>query len=236
MRIREHVGLSNRHQRLLVRAMEIGLVGMFFIGLDRGNTGIVVNSLVGIGVTRVPGVLERDYDIPMDAALTLWLTAAVFLHTLGTVGLPDTVVSLLRGVGIGVTDGSFYKETWWWDHMTHALSASIVAAAGYSVARAVDVHDENVTLPPQFMFAFILVVTLAFGVFWEVLEFTIGEAAALLGSGSVLTQYGLGDTLLDLVFDSVGAVIVATWGTAHLSDVVGALADRLESGGERDGA
>jgi hypothetical protein len=229
MRVRERVGLSSRHQRLLVRAMEICLVGMFFIGLDRGNTGIVVNSLVGIAVTRVPALVERDYGIPMDAGLTLWITAAVFLHTLGTVGLPDTIVSLLRGVGIGVTDGSFYKETWWWDHMTHALSASVVAAAGYSVARAIDVHDENVSLPPQFMFAFILVVTLAFGVFWEVLEFAIGEAAALLGSQSVLTQYGLGDTLLDLVFDSVGAVIVAVWGTAHLSDVVGALADRFEA-------
>lgn len=229
MRLRDRIGLSSRGQRILVRAMEVGLLGMFFIGLDRGSTGIVVNSLVGIGVTRIPGLLERDYDIPMDAGLTLWITAAVFLHALGTVGLPDPIVSLLRGIGIAVTDGTFYKETWWWDHMTHALSASVVAAAGYSVARAIDIHDENVSLPPQFMFVFILLITLAFGVFWEVLEFAIGEAATLLGSDSVLTQYGLGDTLLDLVFDSIGAVIVAVWGTAHLSGVVGALAERLET-------
>jgi uncharacterized membrane protein YjdF len=118
--------------------------------------------------------------------------------------------------------------------MTHALSASVVAAAGYAVARAVDVHDDRVRLPRQFMFVFILLVTLAFGVFWEVLEFTIGEVAALVGSeGAILVQYGLGDTMLDLVFDTVGAIIVAVWGTAHLSDVVGALAERLEAR-ERD--
>jgi hypothetical protein len=30
--------------------------------------------------------LERDYAIPMDPALVLWLTTAVFLHALGTLG------------------------------------------------------------------------------------------------------------------------------------------------------
>ena len=116
-----------------------------------------------------------------------------------------------------------------WDHLTHTLSSSIVAAAGYTTARAFDEHSEMVRLPPQFTFAFILVVTLAFGVFWEVIEFAIGEIAALTGDGAVLTQYGLRDTMLDLVFDTVGAVVVAVWGTAHLTDVVGAVVDRLEA-------
>jgi hypothetical protein len=79
------------------------------------------------------------------------------------------------------------------------------------------------------MFVFILLLTVAFGVFWEVIEFAIAEAAAMLGGAPILTQYGLRDTMLDLVFDTVGAVVVATWGTAHLSDVVGAIVDRFET-------
>jgi hypothetical protein len=229
VRFRERLGITDRRQRQLAWLMEVGLVGMLFIGLDRGNTGIVVNSAVALGVAQLPPLLERDYEIPMDAGLTLWITAAVFLHALGTVGLPSPVVDLLQGAGLDVPNGSFYKNTWWWDHMTHALSASVVAAAGYAVARAVDVHSDDVRLPPKFMFAFILLLTIAFGVFWEVLEFAIGEGATALGSGSVLTQYGLGDTMLDLVFDTVGAVVVATWGTAYLTDVVGALADRFDT-------
>lgn len=215
MRLRERLGIGEAWQTRLTRAMETALVGILFVGVYEGNTGVVVNTAVALGVTRLPSLLERDYGIPMDAGLTLWITAAVFLHALGTLGLPGM-------------EQSFYRSTWWWDHVTHALSASVVAAAGYSVARAVDVHSGEVRLPPEFMFAFILLVTLAFGVFWEVIEFTIGEVAALFGSASVLTQYGLGDTMLDLVFDSVGAVIVAVWGTAYLTDVVGALAARLE--------
>jgi hypothetical protein len=190
------------------------MVGLFVVGFVRGNTGILVNTAVAFGVSLLPALLERDYDIPLDTGLTLWITTAVFLHALGTVGIPGT-------------EGTFYNSIPWWDNLTHTLSSSIVAAAGYTTARAFDEHSDAVRLPPRFMFVFILVVVLAFGVFWEVIEFAIGEVAALTGSRAVLTQYGLGDTMMDLVFDTVGAVIVAVWGTAYLTDIVGTLTDRL---------
>ncbi len=195
--------------------MQIILIGLIFIGLDRPNFGIVVNASVSLGVTYLPALLERDYRIPMDAGLTLWISSAAFFHALGTVGVPGT-------------ETSFYAGIWWWDHFTHALSSSVVAAAGYATVRAVDEHTTAIYLPPRFMFVFILLFVLAFGVFWEVIEFAISGVATLAGTGSVLTQYGLEDTLLDLVFDAIGGVVVAIWGTAHLTDVVGALQQRLE--------
>jgi hypothetical protein len=216
VKLRERFGVDDRQFRQLTHLMEFALVGMFFVGLERGHTGILVNTAVALAVTQLVPVLERDVGIPMDPALTLWITAAVFLHSLGTVGIPGTDLD------------SFYRQVWWWDHMTHALSASVVAAAGYATARAVDLHSRDVVLPPRFMFVFILLLTIAFGVFWEVVEFSIAEVAALTGSTSVLTQYGLEDTLLDLVFNTIGAAVVATWGTAYLSGVVGALRERLE--------
>ncbi|NIS31206.1 MAG: hypothetical protein GWN07_12815, partial [Actinobacteria bacterium] len=88
---------------------------------------------------------------------------------------------------------------WWWDHLTHALSSSVVAGVGYATARAFDQHSDQIHLPPRFMFVFILAFVVAFGVLWEVVEFGLGGASAMLGSGTVLTQYGLGDTMLDLV-------------------------------------
>ena len=214
MRIRDYLGISERTQKRATWLMEVGLVGMFFIGVDRGNLGIVVNSGVALLVAQFPSIVERDYEIPMDPALTLWITSAVFLHALGTVGLPGSRFS-------------FYQSVWWYDHLTHALSASVVAAAGYATVRALDRHDDRLYLPPRFLFSFVLLLTIAFGVGWEVLEFAIAEVAALTGSTSVLTQYGLEDTMLDLVFDVAGAVVVATWGTAYLTDVVGALTARL---------
>ena len=216
MRLRDRLGVTTRRQRQVSRLLEFGLVGLLFIGLERGNTGIVVNTALALLVAQLPPVLERDYHIPMDAGLTLWITAAVFLHALGTVGLPGSQLS-------------FYRSVWWWDHLTHALSSSVVAAAGYATARAFDQHSDAISLPPRFMFVFILLFVVAFGVLWEVIEFGLGGFALLLGSERVLTQYGLGDTMLDLVFDVAGGVIVALWGTAYLTDVVGALQQRLQT-------
>lgn len=220
MKLRERLGLSESSQRRATRLMELVLVGVFFVGVYELDPGVTVNAGLALLVTQLPPVLEREYDIPMDPALTLWITAAVFIHAIGVVGLP--------GSRLG-----FYTTLWWYDHLTHALSASVVAAAGYVTVRAIDRHSDDIYLPPAFTFVFILLITIAFGVLWEVIEFTVGQVSAAFGSVRGFSQHGLGDTMLDLVFDTIGAVIVATWGTAYLSDVVGAVTERLEREGSR---
>jgi len=205
---------SERRQRQLSRLMEVTLVGLLFIGIERGSIGIIVNTGVALAVTRIPGLLERDYGLPMDPRITLWITTAAFLHALGTVGIP--------GAG-----WNFYSGTEWWDHMTHALSASVVAAAGYATVRAIDEHSDAVYLPPKFIAVIILLFVLAFGVVWELLEFAIGVTAGALGMPSVLTQYGVYDTLWDIIYNSIGGLLVALWGGVYLTDLSTALSQRF---------
>jgi hypothetical protein len=216
-----HVDLSAERELAVVGAMQTALVGFLFVGLWTLNVGVIVNTLFAFGVTVLPGVLERDYSVPLDAGLVVWITGAVFLHAWGTVGLPGL--------------GSFYANVSWWDHLTHTLSATLVAAVGYSVARALDEHSHAIYLPRRFMFVFILLFVVAAGVFWEVIEFLIGLGATATGADAVLTQYGLHDTMLDLVFDTVGGVFVAVWGSSQLTDVVDHLVDRLDSSRARKG-
>lgn len=216
MRLRDYIGITRYHQQVAARVMEFSLIGLVFIGFERGETGIVVNAGLAFLIVQLPSLLERDYGIPMDPALTLWITSAAFLHALGTVGIPGSGETFYGPGGV-----------WWWDHLTHALSASVVAAAAYATVRAVDEHSDAIVLPPKFVFVFILCFTVAFGVVWEVLEFVIGLAAVTLGGGQVLTQYGLEDTMADLVFNVAGGVVAAVWGAAYLSDVTGALVKKL---------
>lgn len=208
MRVRDYLGIDARRQRQATRAMEGVIAVILAIGLLTGATGVIVNTGVGLLVTQLPSLLERDYGIVLDPALTLWITAAVFLHAVGVIGLPWSEVN-------------FYASVWWWDHLTHALSSSLVAAAGYTTVRALDRHSEDIHIPSRFMFVFILMFVLAFGVAWEGLEFSITLVAEATGNDTILTQFGLDDTMLDLVFDTVGAIVVAVWGTAHLTDTVG---------------
>lgn len=234
MRLRDRVGLSDAAQRRLAWLMEVALVVVLGAGIYLGNTGVIVNAGVALLVAQLPPILERDYNIPMDVGLTLWITSAVFLHAVGTVPLPAAVVDVVGSTPEGQRYATLYTSGDWWDHLTHALSASIVAAVGYATARALDEHVDDIHLPPEFMFVYILMFVLAFGVFWEVVEFVIGEAAATLGMGSVLTQYGLDDTMKDLVFNTLGGIVVAIWGTAYLTDVSDAIGRRF-AGRSRSG-
>ncbi len=194
--------------------MQIFLAVMLLAGLALRSGGVVVNASIGLLVTFLPGILERDLGIPMDAGLALWISAAVFLHALGTIAWP----------GIGKP----YANVWWWDHLTHALSASIVAGVGYATTRAVDIHSDAVSFPPRFHFVFILLFVLAFGVLWEVIEFGISLLAGYTGTPGVLTQYGLSDSMLDLVFNTIGAILVAVYGSNQLGEVTDALTARLD--------
>ncbi|HKL28622.1 MAG TPA: hypothetical protein VJ898_05070 [Natrialbaceae archaeon] len=234
MRIRDLVGVSTHRQRQIARLLELSLIGMCFIGLYIGRLGIVINAGIGVAVTQLVPLLERDYGIPMDPALTLWITLAVFLHGFGTIPLPAEWVSFFGSVPAGQERVTLYSSGGMWDHLTHTFSASVVAAVGYATTRALHEHTEAIHIPPRFMFVFVVQFVIAFGVLWEVLEFALGGVSTTLGSGSVLTQYGIEDTMMDLLFDVAGAVIVGIWGTAHLTDVVGALQERLTERAARD--
>ena len=198
---------SLQNQRRLTRAMQILLAGIVVYGVVYGQPKAITNGGLGLFVTFVPALVERNYDIPLDPWLGVWITSAVFLHTLGSAW--------------------FYAQIPWWDHLTHALSASLIAGAGYTTLRAIDLHSDEIHIPSRFAFVFILVVVLAFGVVWELFEFGLDIVADETGIQMPLAQYGIDDTVLDLMYNSVGALIVAVFGQAHLSGVAERVRDGL---------
>lgn len=208
------VGLPSIAPRTIAavnRAMQVAIGVVLLVGLGTGNASVVINATVALLVTALPAVLERDYRIPLAPSLTFWLSAAVLLHAVGMLGP--------------------YRALWWWDHVTHTLSAGVVASVGYATARALDVHSDAVYFTPRFMTVFVLLFTVALGVAWEVVEFGARAVGEAFGYGPILVQYGFEDTIVDLVFDAVGALAVALFGTDGLSDVVDALVRRLGSAG-----
>lgn len=190
---------SVRNQRRLTRGMQLILAGIVVYGVVAGAPKSIVNGSIGLAITFLPALLERNYDLPLDPWLALWITAAVFLHSMGSAAL--------------------YSQIPWWDHLTHAMSASLIAGAGYTTARAIDLHSEEIEIPHRFAFVYILVVVLAFGVIWELFEYSLDLIAASTGVTMPLAQHGLDDTVRDLMFNSVGALVVAVFGQAHLLDI-----------------
>ncbi|EMA71536.1 hypothetical protein DJ71_21405 [Halorubrum sp. E3] len=194
-------------QRRLTGAMQVLLVAIVAYGFLAGEQKAISNGIIAFLVTLIPATLERRYDLPLDPWLALWITMAVFLHTVGSAG--------------------FYARVEWWDHMTHALSASLVAAVGYTTLRAVDLHSDGIRIPPRFAFVFIVVVVLAFGVLWELFEFGLDIVATETGIDMPLAQHGLEDTVSDLTYNTIGAILVGLFGQAHLTGVAELVRDRL---------
>jgi hypothetical protein len=209
--IRRLLGISDKTQVLAARMMQGGLVLLLLFGIFRKDLSTTVNATTGLVLTFVPHVITRKYHIKQDTGLVLWLTLAIFLHTIGTF--------------------EFYEYINNWDHITHALSASVVAAAGYTLIRAIDIYVDEIYIPPRVLFIFILIFVLAMGVVWEIIEFLSDELTSTLGFNAILAQHGIGDTMLDLMFDLFGAVLAATWGTAYLSNISYKLAAKFDEMG-----
>lgn len=192
------MNISQRNKDLLARFMQLILAALFATGLYTGETKIIINAGLGLAITFVPAVLERKYDLTVNPFLSLWIASAVFFHALGSMW--------------------FYSRVWWWDHMTHALSASLMAGTGYTLIRTLDIHSEKIKLPDKFMFVFILLTVIAFGVVWELFEFSLDVISNLTGLTMPLAQHGLEDTMKDMMFNTAGALIVAGAGQAYLSE------------------
>jgi len=206
---------ADRQHTLVVRALQLPLVGIAGVALARGNATLAVNSLGPLGITFLPALLRREYDYAMDTGLVVWITLAATLHAVGALGL--------------------YESLGWYDSLTHAFSASIVAGVGYALARSVERHTTAVTFTRGFRATFVVLFVLAVGVAWEILEFASGGLATLAGGEAVLAQYGTTDIINDLVFNTVGAVLVAGLASAHFESLSARLAGSvgpLVRGGE----
>ncbi|HKL27690.1 MAG TPA: hypothetical protein VJ898_00350 [Natrialbaceae archaeon] len=204
---------SSLSQRRLHRGMQATIFTILLLGALQRNVSVVVNATFGLGVTLLPGVLANDFDVHLGSGLSLFITLAVFLHSLGMFGL--------------------YDRLWWWDHLTHVLSAALVASVGYATTRALDDYSDAVYFPAEFLAVFVFLFTVAIGVLWELFEQIGRELAIAGGFEPVLIIYGLEDTMWDLVFDMVGAVVGAIYAGRKLDATTTTLRDYFERASER---
>lgn len=206
--------MKHRNYSLISRTMQIILTTILLTGIHIGETKVIVNAAISLIITFTPAILERKYKITLDPLLSLWITSAVFMHAIGAVNIGNT---------------NLYTKIHWWDHLTHTLSATVVAAVGYTAFRTIEEHSNEIHVPKKLLFIFILIFVIAFGVIWEVLEFTIALLAKILGGEPILTQYGLEDTMKDLIFNTIGGITVAIIGEAYLNNTIQQIKQKIEN-------
>jgi hypothetical protein len=183
----------NRLQ-LMSRGMQAGMVGVAVAGIVTSNFTWVPAAIVALFVTFIPALVRRDLGILLPVELNFLIVLALFLHVVGGFS-------------------GFYNNVPWWDHLTHIMSASLVAALGFSAVVTIDKYVDTIYLPRPFLMFFIVTFSMAFGVLWELMEFANDQIA-----GTML-QYSLDDTMVDLIFDGFGGFFIASLGSYYLTHV-----------------
>jgi len=172
--------------------MQAAMLAIALGGILTDHLTWVPAALISLIITEIPSILRRDLRLVLPAELNFWIILALFLHVWGGVS-------------------GFYDNVPGWDHITHALSASLIAALGFIVVLSVDQYVKSIFLPRRFLGLFIALFTMATGVLWELMEFSLDS-----WTGSHM-QYSLDDTMFDLFFDGVAGIAVAAVGAHYLS-------------------
>jgi len=178
--------------KLASRAMQAAIFGVALAGIVTGNFTWLPGAVLSLFVSFVPAIIRRDLGIVLPIELNFWIVLALFLHVVGGFS-------------------GFYDHVTGWDHITHAMSASLIAALGFVAVVTIDKYTRSIVLPRTFLAFFIVMFTVAFGVIWEFMEFASDQI-----SGTHL-QYSLDDTMVDLMFDSFGGFVIAVVGAYYLT-------------------
>ena len=170
------------------------LVATIVLGVRQRNTSIVVNGTVATLAALLPKTMTLisshwyETSIVFTPTIPLWIALAGVAHQAGMFGL--------------------YDEIWWWDHLTHTLSGSLVAAILYAGFLSLAIAPSPVTVPLVGPAGATVLLAFALGVYWELIELFARTLARRFDFEPVLLHYGTGDTELDLLFDVAGAVLV----------------------------
>lgn len=149
-----------------------------------------VATLFILGLMLVPSILKERYRIYIPFALEFGIVVFIFLTLfLGWVA-------------------EFYTSVPFWDKFLHFQSGFLLGASGYVLVYVLNEHKRfHLNLSPGFVSFFAITFSLAIGALWEIFEF-----AADIASQSTYWQDSNTDTMLDLIADGAGAIIVAIIG------------------------
>jgi hypothetical protein len=164
----------------------------FYIGYYGG----AFFGLVALGLSLIPVIVHRKLHIVVPWEITFLIALALFLHIAG------------------------YSFQWYldyypyYDKIAHLIASITIALLGFLSVLIVMRVSPCLQLERWEIFFFIVIFTLAFGAIWEIYEFTLDTFF-----GPYLTkplQQGNTDTMLDLITDLAGGLIVAFLGTHYL--------------------
>lgn len=169
----------------------------------QGDYLFAFTSLLAIFLSCGPMILNRSLKISLPWEINFLITFALFLHvTLGEVL-------------------EFYDIYYFWDKFMHILGTAIIGILGFMAVYSFH-YAGKIRLSLPLICLFTVIFSMAVGSAWEIGEFFTD---ILLGRN---TQYGLDNTMWDMVNNTVAGLIVGIGGMFYVRYVESHSRQRLQ--------
>ena len=108
---------------------------------------------------------------------------------------------------------SYYDRIWWWDVSLHATSGLLFGIVGFLLVYVLNENERiEINLRPRFVALFAFVFAIAVGTLWEVFEYGMDQTFATnMQKPRFGDPPGLTDTMWDLMFDAIGALVISVF-------------------------
>jgi len=199
----------NLYLTLTVLTQFVPAIALGFFLLRRDWENVFLTVLV-IALTLLPAFVGRRYRVVIPPEFQF--ISALFV-----------VLTLFLG-----SAADFYYKYWWWDIVLHTGSGVLLGIIGFLAVFLLN-HTDRIPkgITPFFLCVFAVTFAVTLGVIWEIFEYAVDCISPATNMQS--RETGVVDTMQDLIVDTLGAVVVAVAGWAHLrtgrySIISGALA------------
>jgi hypothetical protein len=113
---------------------------------------------------------------------------------------------------------SFYERIWWWDTALHTTSGLLLGVLGFVLVYILNEHrSSSMRIRPRLIALFAFAFAVAAGTLWGIFEFFMDRVfGTTMQKPTRNDPSGLTDTMLDLMVNCLGALVVCGFGWWHL--------------------
>ncbi|WP_417849760.1 hypothetical protein [Thalassoglobus sp.] len=186
-----------RRLTILLRLFLVVGIGMEATEQLWGNVVIASGILL---LTYLPAILARRADVHVPPEFEVLTIAFI-------------IASLFLGE---VRD--YYNTFWWWDIALHGTSGGLLGVLGVLLIYVLNETPQiDLQMRPGFVAFFAFCFALSVGALWEIFEFTMDQYFGMNMQKPMWGDpSGLTDTMIDLIVDAIGALIVSVVGYIYM--------------------
>lgn len=182
---------------ILIYVLQFLILMTVLFSIVSGNFFVSVIGTIALCITFIPYYFGRKTHIIIPWEVTSLIAFALYLHI------------------AGYSQGWYASLYPYYDKFAHFVATIMVGMIGFLLV--VILHRlGQMRLSRLMSFFFILIFTMAVGGFWEIFEYSMDLVFGNRLFFNRLLQHGLDDTMIDLIFDLIGGLIVAAFGAWYL--------------------